>query len=496
MKWTRQHTQAGVAALIAAGIGTWFVLATEWVDVTVPPELRGPAKTDPLYAFKGFTKALGVELSTPDNLDRLPPPGATLVLSSWFWDLFPERNDALQKWVRNGGHLVVPSYEYVEETLAWTTITSVAPPTPERRQPPARDAASAPGDDSHGARSGRDDDPEDDEDREEDDPPGASSPSRTGPNLPAQDAGALLRGEPADVTSPAPDVAPDAAPDAARAPAPHLPPRMTARPARLPETSPLSPRRRRPNCPRFVEPASVAPAFGKPRSYTTCAGTASTLRSGLRAQWAIDNSRGHVMLRVPLGKGSVTASNPRLAIYGTSLLENDDALLLVAALRLERGQQLWLVTDEKRPPLLAVLWNRGAPVILLGAAALALALWRNGVRFGPRMAAAPLARRSVGEQIRGTAAFIAHHRGLPLHRAQLRALDACARARVPGYDALIVGERAAALAPLVGIDTHTLARAMNPELSRHLPSALGLLETARRRLLLNPTPAADAPRPA
>ena len=42
------------------------------------------------------------------------------------------------------------------------------------------------------------------------------------------------------------------------------------------------------------------------------------------------------------------------------------------------------------------------------------------------------------------------------------------------------------LAPLVGMDVHTLARAMNPELSKHLPSALALLETARRRLLLNP----------
>jgi len=60
---------------------------------------------------------------------------------------------------------------------------------------------------------------------------------------------------------------------------------------------------------------------------------------------------------------------------------------------------------------------------------------------------------------------------------------------VPGWDALIVGERAAALAPRVGIDMHTLARAMNPELSRHLPSALMLLETARRRLLLNANPA-------
>jgi hypothetical protein len=107
--------------------------------------------------------------------------------------------------------------------------------------------------------------------------------------------------------------------------------------------------------------------------------------------------------------------------------------------------------------------------------------------------ATPTARRSVAEQIRGTAAFIAHHGGRALHHAQLRALDSCARTRVHGYDALIVGERAAVLAPLVGVDAHTLARAMNPELSKHLPSALALLETARRRLLLNPKTSSKAP---
>jgi len=223
------------------------------------------------------------------------------------------------------------------------------------------------------------------------------------------------------------------------------------------------------------------------RSYATCRGNTSILQSDRAAQWAVDTARGHLMLRVPVGKGSVTAANIVLPIYGTAPLDNDEALLLTAALRLSRGQQLWLVVNEKRPPLLTTLWHNGAPAILLGALALAFALWRAGARFGPRLPAAATARRSVGEQIRGTASFIAHHGGRALHLAQLRALDSCARSRVHGYDALIVGERAAVLAPLVGIDPHTLARAMNPELGKHVPSALALLETARRRLLLNPS---------
>ena len=430
MNWTRGHTQAALAALLLAGAGTWLAFNTEWVDVKLPPELRGPAKTDPLYTFKRFSATLGVELSTPDNLDRLPPPGATLVLTSSIWDLFPERVTALQRWVEAGGHLVLPSYEYYATDLAWTTIKSLPPPKLKAPRPAAS------------ASSGNDGDREDEDDDEESDA-GKDTQERS----------------------------------ATPAPRPTPPPRAV----------PIPPPRGKPaGCPKLSEPAGAPPAFGMHRNYATCQGSASILQSRRAAEWALDNARGHVMLRVALGKGSVTAANIRLPIYGTALLENDDALLVTAALRLQRGQQLWLVVDETRPPLLATLWRNGAPVILLGALALAFALWRAGARFGPRLPGALTARRSVAEQIRGTAAFIAHHGGRALHHAQLRALDSCARSRVHGYDALIVGERAALLAPLVGIDVHALARAMNPALSKHLPSALALLETARRRLLLNP----------
>jgi hypothetical protein len=435
MNWTRGHTQTALAALLLAGAGAWLAFNTEWVDVDVPPELRGPAKSDPLYTFKRFSATLGVELSTPDNLDRLPPPGATLVLSSWFWDMFPERTAALKRWVEAGGHLVLPTYEYYGPELAWTTIKSIPPRTLKAPRPAS-------------AASSSDDDDDDGEDEDE----------------------AMRKAQERDAT-----------PAARRPPTQRIGP-----PAVLPGAHAVA-------CPKLREPADLPPAFGTHRDYTTCLSGASILQSGSTAQWGVDNSRGHLMLRVALGKGSVTAVNARLPVYGTTLLGNDDALLLTAALRMTRGQQLWLVVDEKRPPLLTTLWKNGAPAILLGALSLAFALWRAGVRFGPRLPATSSARRSVAEQIRGTAAFIAHHGGHALHRAQLRALDSCARSRVHGYDALIVGERAVVLAPLVGIDTHTLARAMNPELSKHLPSALALLETARRRLLLNPTNSSKAP---
>jgi len=195
---------------------------------------------------------------------------------------------------------------------------------------------------------------------------------------------------------------------------------------------------------------------------------------------------------VPVGRGSVTVASAYMPWDNSQLLLSDNALLAAATLRIHPGQTLWFVRDEARAPLLSFLWSTGAPAVWLGALALALALWRGAVRFGPRAAVLPTVRRSVAEQIRGTAHFIRHHGSTALHAAQLRALHDVARPRIHGFDALIVGERAQAIATLTSLDAHALARAMNPELSaalsRHPGAALALIETARRRLLLSTAP--------
>jgi len=258
-------------------------------------------------------------------------------------------------------------------------------------------------------------------------------------------------------------------------------------PAPVPAAAPASGAAGVARCAGVVEPPAVVPAFGKHRSFDSCLYARETLHAGVPPQWAVHGPRGALVARVPVGRGSVTVSSAYMPWGNSQLLRSDNALLATAALRIHPGQQLWFVQDEARAPLLSFLWTTGAPAVLLGALALAFALWRGAVRFGPRAAVLPAARRSMAEQIRGTAEFVAHHGGGPLHAAQLRALNDTARPRVHGYDALILGERAEAIARLTKLDAHALARAMNPELtpaiSRHPSAALTLLETARRRLL-------------
>ncbi|HWI10756.1 MAG TPA: DUF4350 domain-containing protein [Burkholderiaceae bacterium] len=417
MTLTRQHgVTALVAAVLVAG-AVWFARHTEWVDEEVRDPPSAELRSDPNLRLKRVLARAGAEIATPDNLERLPPRGATLVLSSWNWDLFPERSAALRRWVEAGGDLVVPNFGFRRDGLAWVPVKW----RPMRRPAGVAPAASA----AH--------ETDEDDDQDDDDTPRRAPPA--------------AKFDPSTRLRPTP-------------------------------------------CRGVNEPAGVTPAFGLPRAYATCLWLEQTLHTAAPLLWALDGPNGHVVVRVPVGRGSVTLSSAPLPWDNETVLERDNALIAVAATRAQPGRAIWLVTDEVREPLLAFLWSHGAPAILLGAAALAFALWRGALRFGPRIAAAPLARRSMAEQIRGTAAFIARRGSPALHAAELRALNDAATPRIRGFAAMVLGQRAQAIADRTGLDAHALAHALNPALhatpTRHPAAALALLETARRRLVNRP----------
>jgi hypothetical protein len=113
-------------------------------------------------------------------------------------------------------------------------------------------------------------------------------------------------------------------------------------------------------------------------------------------------------------------------------------------------------------------------------------MWRGMTRFGPLAAVPPSARRSLAEQIRGSAEFVLRHRrGVVLLAAQVRALDEVAARSVRGWRSMDEKQRVAALARSAGVGGATLAHALT--LPRTAPAhdfanAIALLETVRRRL--------------
>ena len=114
----------------------------EWVEVDVPIPPRGEAARDRFYVAKQLARRLGASVTTVRDLERLPPAGATLVIGSRRWNMFPGREAALERWVDAGGHLVVLQSAWSAEgdTPRWVPMRSA----PLRRDAPARAAAAAP----------------------------------------------------------------------------------------------------------------------------------------------------------------------------------------------------------------------------------------------------------------------------------------------------------------------------------------------------------------
>jgi hypothetical protein len=201
--------------------------------------------------------------------------------------------------------------------------------------------------------------------------------------------------------------------------------------------------------------------------------------------WSLHGSNGSEIMRAPLGRGTVTVIAPWWALTSSRpTLQADHAHILAAALQIRPGRDIWFVTEEKREGLLLWTWQRGWPAVLLGLLALGAALWRAAVRFGPLSVVPAPHRRSMREQVRGTAHFLQLQGPGALHAAQLRALDECARRKLRLGSGGGASARTQTIARITGLDAFALTQAQKPGPRKPLLLArdLEVLETARRRL--------------
>lgn len=422
-----------LAALVALGV--WLLFATEWVDVWRPTPPRGDAARDDHYAIKQIVGKLGGKVSSPDNLDRLPPPGATLVLESNQWDFLPGRSQQLREWVEvQGGHLVLPGYFTTGASIDWLPLRQ------KKRAKGAALSCPAPGRADDDANDHDEGDEEDDDDERK-------------------------RLKPA-------------------------PPASRPRP---PDPLFVGPQdNRRDQCPMLAERLGGDAQAEPQRRYRLCQGE---WLSGLEATpaaaeaWSIVGTQGSPVLRAALGRGRVTAMGAWGFLNNHSVFKGDHAQVALAMLDLRPGDEVWFVIDEKREALLMWLWHRAGPAIGLALLAAGFALWRGARRFGPLLPQPPLARRSVAEQIRGTAAFVLGGGGAPLIAAARRALDEAARQRIAGYDRMTMGQRVEALRQPTGLSADVLTRALDPQLppgrGRAVADKLAVIEQTRRRLAFN-----------
>jgi hypothetical protein len=209
-------------------------------------------------------------------------------------------------------------------------------------------------------------------------------------------------------------------------------------------------------------------------------------RTTSAVQLSLATADGAQLLRVPVGRGSVTALNGVGTFEAGALLDGDHARLLVIATQLRHGDTLRFLRGDTRISLYGWLWRIAAPLLILLAAIVLLALWRMTMRFGPLLPDPAPARRSLHDQVAGTARFLARNGGAAaLWSATREALQSCAagrlgRARDAGANVL-----AAQLATLSSESPVPLEEALRPEAARRpqtLVRALAVLERTRRAI--------------
>ena len=234
-------------------------------------------------------------------------------------------------------------------------------------------------------------------------------------------------------------------------------------------------------------PTGVSPVSSSAEHFDICQYVwPQELVTTRKFSWRLRDRDGHTKaLRIPIGRGSVTLINA-MTFGNLDLLCGDSGLLFTAATQLRRGDDVEFLSDGNGGSLLALLWSYGWPVIVLAGLLIVLWLWRSGVRFGPLVAAADPARRSLAEQIRGTGQFIVRFGGgKALYAATARALNEAASRRVPRYERLNGEERVAALASLTGLGSAELSAALDDPAARRpkeIRKTIAFLEAARRRI--------------
>ncbi|MFL6620918.1 MAG: hypothetical protein ACJ8MH_20075 [Povalibacter sp.] len=231
---------------------------------------------------------------------------------------------------------------------------------------------------------------------------------------------------------------------------------------------------------------SNPPVDNRERFHVCNLAEASQFHTERIPEWELTRKGKTQAVRMKVGRGSVTWLNA--APFGNrELLELDHAVLFVAATQLHDHDQIVFLSEERRASLLAMIWNHGAPVVVLLLIVVGMALWRGAVRFGPLTGGAEPARRSIAEQIRGTGQFaLRFGAGRALHAAMVRALHETAARRIPGYSSLSVVDRVAAIARVTQVDAEKLSQTIHhsgPRRANDLRNALVVLEYTRRRLL-------------
>ncbi|WP_144638519.1 hypothetical protein [Bordetella genomosp. 13] len=467
---------AAVVALLAAG-GWWAATQLDREDDR-PREI--PFFSDSLHVTQELVHRLGAKVVLRDGFDPETPQDARMVVRNFSYDLESEQLHFLSTWVLRGGHLVV--FGSLDEMhalpeLLLRDVDELPPdenPNPggwtdaderEKIHPPADAASSEQSSESaSGARAGRP-------------PQGAQSDASEEDESDPQ---AMARSQDSPIEPPDASFEPDD-----------------------PEDEPVNPGKAGGKAPpsgvvcrTLAEVWPEAGTYDQQRTFNVCGWRARAHYIPLGDRdptWALQGEDGIEMMRIPVGRGSVTLMGTQSILSNGQALVEDNPLVMAAALQVRPDSEVWFVygnvePSRKLPPSIGgwLLEHAWVAVVIALLAAVA-AVWRSATRFGPVLPPGQAHRRSMGDQVRGTGLYLRGQGAASLHAAQLRALHEAAARVLPQYATLKGTARVDAIARAADLEHEALDRAMAPlgnaGKDGRFENELALLESARRRLL-------------
>jgi hypothetical protein len=84
----------------------WFGSHLRFTEQKIPLPLKGDAITNPFYAAIKLSEQLGAKAEW-ERVFSVPATNSVIMLSNWNWTLGRSRRERLEKWVADGGRLVV-----------------------------------------------------------------------------------------------------------------------------------------------------------------------------------------------------------------------------------------------------------------------------------------------------------------------------------------------------------------------------------------------------
>jgi hypothetical protein len=142
---TRGRLLAVFVVAASIGVGVWIARNTYWDQTNEFTPPRGEAADNAYYSLERFAHGLGVTTRQVPTLETLPPAHGVLIYGFVAAGVTsPERLRALERWVEQGGRLLVPSSAlYFSKALrSWAGVSLAEQPPATRLVPPVRSPSS------------------------------------------------------------------------------------------------------------------------------------------------------------------------------------------------------------------------------------------------------------------------------------------------------------------------------------------------------------------